>query len=254
MRNLKIIMSYNGTNYCGFQTQTNASTIQSAAETALFKLLKEKTGITGCSRTDSGVHARGFVFNLRTSNAVPCDGFVKGFNALLPKDIAVHSCEEVDESFHARYSAKSKEYVYLIHNGNTRDVFMQDLAYFYPRRLNISIMQEAAALFAGEHDFAAYCKTESLEITRAKKRGTIREIYGFQVMQKGEYVELVVNGNGFLHNMVRILAGTLINVSEGKLSIGDVQKSLKGLERNTAGVTLPACGLYLNRVFYDEKK
>jgi len=263
MRNLKVIISYNGTNYHGFQIQPNAVTIQGIIEIALLTLLGEKTVITGCSRTDAGVHAREFCFNMKTTSTIPNDGFVRGLNALLPNDVAVHSCEEVDDEFHARYSAKSKEYFYLIYNEKIRDVFMQNLAYFYNRPLNLEIMQQAADLFIGEYDFSAYCKAESLETVKQKKHGAIREIYDIRIVGAGSArpqncIKIVIHGNGFLHNMVRILSGTLINVSEDKLTLDDVRESLSWenhfdtSRRETAGVTLPSHGLYLNRVFYEE--
>ena len=251
MKNKKITISYNGAAYHGFQRQANAITVQEVVETALSKLLGQETPITGCSRTDAGVHAREFCFNMRTSSTIPSEGLVKGLNALLPRDIAVHFCEDVDESFHARYSATGKEYVYLIRNAPIRDVFMRDLAYFYPRPLNINLMEQAAKLLIGEHDFSAYCKAESLEAVKAKKHGAVREIYDLQVKTHSEYVELIVHGNGFLHNMVRIMAGTLVYISEGKRSLNDVHASLSGGKREMAGITLPAHGLYLNKVYYE---
>ena len=254
MKNLKITISYNGATYCGFQIQPDSittPTIQGVCTEALTKLFKHEATVIGCGRTDAGVHAREYVFNTRTSLSIPNNGLVKALNGLLPHDIAVHTCETVDNDFHARYSAKSKEYAYLIHNGKTRNVFIQDLAYFYPRKLDFEKMRQAAELFMGEHDFSAYCKAESLEIVKAKEHGAVRQIYDFTVKYANEdCVELLVKGNGFLHNMVRILCGTLINVSEGKISLDDIRKTLSGGERKMAGVTLPACGLYLNKVVY----
>ena len=266
MRNLKVTISYDGTAYHGFQKQNNAVTVQGTIETALSRLLKQDASITGCSRTDAGVHARKFCFNTRTDSPIPTDGFIMGLNSLLPRDIAVHSCETADDNFHARYSAKAKEYTYLIHNGGIRDVFTNNRAYFYPRPLNLELMNKAANIFIGEHDFSAYCKAESLEAVKNKKHGAIREIYDFKAVKSvksvngktvndGEkLVELIICGNGFLHNMVRIMAGTLLNINEGKMSLDDVRKSLSASSnaRESAGVTLPACGLYLNRVIYDD--
>jgi tRNA pseudouridine38-40 synthase len=252
-RNLKVIISYNGSAYHGFQRQANALTVQEIVESALTKLLKHDVHITGCSRTDAGVHAREFCFNVRTSTDIPDDGFVRGLNALLPPDIAAQSCEEVCDNFHARYDAKSKEYAYLIRIAPIRDVFTQNLAYHYHsnRSLDLELMNKAATLFTGEHDFSAYCKAESLEITRAKKRGTVREIYDIRLQFDGNLLSIVICGNGFLHNMVRIMAGTLLYVGEGKLTLADVQKSLlEGSNRTDSGKTLPACGLYLNKVYY----
>ncbi|MCL2633191.1 MAG: tRNA pseudouridine(38-40) synthase TruA [Oscillospiraceae bacterium] len=254
MRNLKVIISFNGANYHGFQIQNNAPTIQAELEIAAENILKAPIGITGCGRTDAGVHARAFCFNMWTERVIPHMGFVKAMNGLLPPDIAVLSCEDVDDNFHARYNATSKEYSYLIHNGSVRDVFMRDMSFFYPKSLNEELMAEAAKLFIGIHDFSAYCKAESLELVQSKKYGTFRKIYDFTVKRKGEYVELTVTGNGFLHNMVRIMAGTLVYVSEGKRTIDDVRESLAGGKRELAGVTLPPQGLYLNKVDYEPKQ
>jgi tRNA pseudouridine38-40 synthase len=137
-----------------------------------------------------------------------------------------------------------------MYTGKIRDVFMHDLTFHYPHELNIHKITGAAELFIGKHDFSAYCKAESLEIVRAKKMGAVREIYDFTVRKTGGYTELAVTGNGFLHNMVRIMAGTLIYVSEGKRSLDDIRESLTGGNREIAGKTLPACGLYLDTVEY----
>jgi len=250
-RNLKLTVAFKGTAYHGFQKQNNAATIQGVLESSLSKLLNADVAVTGCGRTDAGVHARSFCLNFFTESAIPEHGLVKGLNALLPDDIAALHCEEADESFHARYSAKSKEYSYLIDNGHVRDVFSLDLAYYYPRPLDVIRMEKAARLFVGTHDFSAYCKAESLEAVRNKKRGTVREIFDYEVWRDGQRIEFIVKGDGFLHNMARIMAGTLISVSEGKRGLDGVRESLNGGDRSMAGTTLPACGLYLNRVNYE---
>jgi len=253
IRNIKTAIAFKGTAYHGFQTQNGAATIQGVIEQALSRLLNADTAVTGCGRTDAGVHAREYVLNFRTDSSIPESGIVRGLNALLPHDIAVLKCEEVSAGFHARYSAKYKEYSYLIYNGHVRDVFSYDTAYFYPRYLDVRLMEKTARLFIGEHDFSAYCKAESLETVKAKKRGTIRGIIDFEVWRDGHTVEFIVKGDGFLHNMVRIMAGTLVYVSEGKITPEGVSESLNGnLSRTAAGVTLPPHGLYLNRVDYGE--
>jgi tRNA pseudouridine38-40 synthase len=171
-------------------------------------------------------------------------------NSLLPSDMVIVSCEDADAGFHARYSAKGKEYVYLISNGERRDVFAAETAFFYPRALDAERLNLAAGLFVGEHDFSAYCKAQSLETIRLKKRGAVREIFDFTVTRDGCRVEMKVSGNGFLHNMVRIMAGTLIYINEGKLTENDVVASFNHPNRCDTGITLPPHGLYLNRVFY----
>lgn len=249
MRNLKIFIAYNGAAYHGFQRQGNALSVQEVVEKAIGKLLKISSPVIyGCSRTDAGVHARRFCFNVHIDSHIPCEGFVKGMNTLLPDDIAVLSCEDVREDFHARYDTKSKEYVYLINNKPSRDVFLQKLAYHYPYPLDTKKMNEAARLFIGEHDFAGFCRAEG----RARVKSTVRTIYALDVFRNNGICEIRIRGNGFLYNMVRIIAGTLIYVSEGKRTVEDVRCAIETGSRDFAGVTLPPEGLYLNEVLYGE--
>ena len=247
MRNLKVFIAYNGANYHGFQRQDNAISVQEVVEKAIGKLLKcAPPVIYGCSRTDAGVHARRFCFNFKTYSKIPCVGFVKGMNTILPSDIAVLSCEDETEDFHARFCTKSKEYVYLINNKPNRDVFLQNLAYHYPYPLDIEKMRHAAQLFVGEHDFGAFCRAEG----KARVKSTVRTIYEVTVSENAGVVEIKIRGNGFLYNMVRILVGTLIYISEGKRTEDDIKSALLTRNRDFGGVTLPPEGLYLNEVFY----
>lgn len=249
MRNLKVFIAYNGAAYHGFQRQDNAVTVQEVVEKTIGKLLKTAPPtIYGCSRTDAGVHARRFCFNVHTDSRIPCEGFVKGMNTLLPEDIAVLSCEDAGEDFHARYDTKVKEYVYLINNKPNRDVFLQKLAYHYPYPLDIARMNKAARLFIGEHDFAGFCRAEG----KARVKSTVRTVYELDVKRNNGICEIRIRGNGFLYNMVRIVAGTLIYVSEGKRTLEDVRRAISTGSRDFAGVTLPPDGLYLNEVLYDE--
>lgn len=247
MRNLKVFISYNGAAYHGFQRQENAATVQEHVERALGRLLKiPPPTIYGCSRTDAGVHARRFCFNVHINSKIPCEGFVKGMNTLLPSDIAVLSCEDAAEDFHARYCAKGKEYIYLINNKPQRDVFMQKLAYHYPYELNIGAMNSAARLLIGEHDFGAFCRAEA----KSRVKSTVRTIYDITISEHNGICELKVRGNGFLYNMVRIVTGTLLYVSEGRRSEEDIKTALENGDRNLGGITLPPEGLYLNEVYY----
>ncbi len=247
MRNLKVFIAYNGADYHGFQRQENAVSVQEVVEKAIGKLLKiPPPVIYGCSRTDTGVHARRFCFNVRVDSKIPCGGFVKGMNTLLPPNIAVLSCEDADDDFHARYCTRAKEYVYLISTKPSRDVFLQNLAYHYPYPLDIDKMRAAAELFLGEHDFSAFCRAEG----KTRVKTTVRTIYELEVSQKEDLCEIRIRGNGFLYNMVRIVAGTLLYVSEGRRSLLDVQNAILTGDRSLAGVTLPPEGLYLNEVYY----
>lgn len=249
MRNLKVFIAYNGAAYHGFQRQDNALSVQEVVEKAIGKLLKTTPPtVYGCSRTDAGVHARRFCFNVHIDSRIPCEGFVKGMNTLLPDDIAVLSCEDASEDFHARYDTTAKEYVYLINNKPSRDVFLQKLAYHYPYPLDIKKMNEAARLFIGEHDFAGFCRAEG----KARVKSTVRTIYALEVAQNKGICEIRIRGSGFLYNMVRIIAGTLIYVSEGKRSLEDVCRAIETGSRDFAGVTLPPEGLYLSEIFYGE--
>ena len=246
MRNLKVIISYNGAAYHGWQRQHNRITVQETIEEKMGIILNCPVTVNGCSRTDAGVHAKEFCYNAKIDNSISCDGLKKAMNSLLPKDIAVLSCCDADESFHARYDSKGKEYMYLVNNGRDRDVFMADTSFFYPFRLDEERLDNASKLFIGEHDFAAFCKAEAKEHLKS----TVRTITDFRVIREGDYVKFFVRGNGFLHNMVRILVGTLIYVNEGKRTEKDIILSLEKGEREIAGKTISPSGLYLNKVFY----
>lgn len=247
MRNLKVFIAYNGAAYHGFQRQGNAQTVQETVERCIGKLLKiPPPVIYGCSRTDTGVHARRFCFNVHIDSRIPCEGFIKGMNTLLPPDIAVLSCEDATEDFHARYDTKGKEYVYLINNKPQRDVFMQNLAFHYPYKLDIAAMEHAARLLEGEHDFGGFCRAEG----KARVKTTVRTIYSVSVTENDGLCELRIRGNGFLYNMVRIVTGTLLYISEGRRTEEDILRALETGDRSLSGITLPPEGLYLNDVFY----
>ena len=249
MRNLKVFIAYNGAEYHGFQRQDNAVTVQEIVENSIGKLLKIPAPVIyGCSRTDTGVHARQFCFNVHIDSRIPCEGFLKGMNTLLPPDIAVLSCEEAPEDFHARYCTRGKEYVYLIANTPQRDVFQQKLAYHYPYELDIGKMNEAAQLLVGEHDFAAFCRAEG----KARMKSTVREIYSFRAERNGTNVELRISGSGFLYNMVRAMVGTIVYAAEGKLAPEDIPAILDSGNRTLAGPTVPPGGLYMTQLWYDE--
>ena len=246
MRNLKICISYNGAAYHGWQRQDNNITVQQVFEDTMSRILGEKITAHGCSRTDAGVHAREFFITVRTENAIPCSGLIKAMNGLLPDDIAVIGCEEADEDFHARFSALGKEYVYIVNTSPVRDVFGSKLALHYPYPLDEKRLDKAAKLFVGKHDFGAFCKAEAKEHLVT----TVRTVFGFGVTRDGDKVSFKVSGDGFLHNMVRIMVGTLIYINEGKRTEDDIPELLASGDRCGAGVTIPPQGLYLSKVIY----
>ncbi|MBE6853594.1 MAG: tRNA pseudouridine(38-40) synthase TruA [Ruminococcus sp.] len=244
MRNLKVIMTYKGTAYHGFQIQDNAVTVQDVVEKCVSRVLNSETSITGCSRTDAGVHANRYCFSVLTDSKIPEKSFVRGVNSYLPSDISILSCEEVPLDFHARYSCKAKEYVYLIHNSECRNPFAEDLQYHYRRKMDIELMRKAAAHFIGTHDFRSFCSA------RTDKTNTVRTIYELSIEKENELVKIFIKGDGFLYNMVRIIVGTLLSVNEGKISADEIPLILEKTDRLSAGKTAQAHGLYLNRVFY----
>lgn len=244
MRNLKVIMSYRGTAYHGFQRQDNAMTVQEVVERCVSKVLNHKAQINGCSRTDTGVHANNYCFSVLTESSIPVKGFVRGVNGELPDDISILSCEEADEDFHARFSCKGKEYVYLIHNSESKNPFLTDMALHYRRPFNEQLVRDAAQRFVGTHDFAGFCSNYE------EGQNTVRTIEKFDIVINGESVKMLVKGDGFLYNMIRIMVGTLLSVNEGYIKADDIEGIMAAKNRQLAGRTAQPHGLYLNRVFY----
>ena len=249
MKNVKVVISYDGTAYNGYQSQPDGNTVQDKIQLVMSKLLNQPMIIKGCSRTDAGVHAKEFVFNAEydeTQSSIDLNGLIRGMNGLLPEDIAVHSCENVPHDFHARFCSKGKEYLYIIDTSKVRNVFLNSLVMHYPYDVDIKKMLEAASVIKGKHDFAAFCKAEAKEHLKS----TVRTVYDIKIEKEGTFINFYVSGDGFLHNMVRIIVGTLIYINENKLNVDDIKKAIETGNRELAGKTLPACGLYLNKVFY----
>ncbi|MDE6709860.1 MAG: tRNA pseudouridine(38-40) synthase TruA [Oscillospiraceae bacterium] len=244
MRNLKVFTAYCGTAYHGFQRQENAVGVQNILEEKLSLLTNGDVKINGCSRTDTGVHANEYCFSFETEHGIPCNNIIRGMNSILPDDISILSCEEVPADFHARYSCIAKEYEYLILNRLSKDPFLAGRALHYPFKLDIPLIEKAAQDFVGTHDFTSFCGTANL------KENTVRTIEYFKVIQNENLVKLIVKGDGFLYNMVRIMVGTLIFINEGKLDAGSIPAIIEAKDRNLAGKTIGAQGLYLNKVFY----
>lgn len=244
MTNYKVTIAYRGTAYHGFQIQEDVQTVQGVVEDAIYKLIGERVTINGCSRTDAGVHANEFVFNVSLDSTINERGIIYGLNGVLPPDIAVLSCEIANDDFHARYDCRGKEYVYIIHNSEIKSPFYADTAYrsWYP--IDAEKLNTACKDFIGTHDFKSFCATA------CDKEITVRTIYDFKVEREGDLVKFTVSGDGFLYNMVRIMVGTLLFINDGKLAADSIPKIISSLDRTRAGKTVPPQGLYLNKVYY----
>lgn len=241
---VKLTLEYDGTNYCGWQRQPNGMTIQEKIEECYFAALGEKVTITASGRTDSGVHARCQVAHFDTQKGIPAEKFCSILNVVLPEDIRVLSSTEVDESFHARYGVKKKTYTYRFYCSQ----FIRPLYNRYATRINEGVdvekMQSACKLLIGKHDFKAFSSSGS------SIKGTERELYFAQVEKEREIIAITVTGSGFLYNMVRIIAGTLLEIGFGKLDEGNITKAFETLDRSLLGKTVAPNGLTMEKVEY----
>lgn len=245
MRNILLTIAYCGKNLHGWQIQDNALTVQQCFQDALYEIIHERPDIKGCSRTDSGVHANMYCVSMKISHPITDDHLMMAMNRYLPDDIAVTSVRGVDDDFHARYSCKGKEYVYKIWNSRVRNPFMQGLALHYRYNVNVEALNEEAQAFVGSHDFTSFCTLDKRE-----KGDFTRTVEYFRVERNGDMILFTVKADGFLYNMVRIMVGTLLAVSQGRIPTGSLSEIIAACDRSKAGPTAPACGLYLNKVFY----
>ena len=244
MKRIKLVTAYDGTNYHGSQIQNNGETIEGVLKMELSSLLKEEVQIIGASRTDAGVHARGNVFVFDTESRIPSDKFTYALNARLPEDIRIQDSEEVPLDFHPRHQDTVKTYEYRVLNRKLPLPEYRLHAHFTYETLNIERMQLACKYFIGEHDFASFCAAGS------QVESTVREIYDLHVKKEGDLVTISVTGNGFLYNMVRIIAGTLLKVGSSHFAPEDMEKIIEGKDRSLAGPTAPAKGLTLVKIRY----
>ena len=246
MRRLLLTLQYDGARYHGWQVQPNGVTVQETLQDALERVTGVRSGITGCSRTDAGVHAEMFCCLTESSTRIPDGKLIKALNANLPGDIAVIGCREVGPEFHPRYSAAGKQYIYRIWNGPAPNPFWRGYALQRELPLDTGSMNATASLFLGTHDFSAFCSSGS------SVEDKVRTVSVSRVERQGDLVTYTVEADGFLYNMVRIFVGTLLDVESGRLSRETVAEALTTGNRAQAGATAPACGLYLSRVFYPE--
>ena len=253
MLKLLLKICYRGTAYSGYQVQNNAPTIQQKLNEASLAIFGTGCDITGCSRTDSGVHANEFCASVTFKKSdsfetkIPLEKIPLAFCAHLPDDISVREASWVDSDFHPRYDVKHKEYLYRIWNRPEKNPFIPDMCFHYPHFIDdekLKAMNTAAEAFCGKHDFIAYMSKGGNELD------TVRTVKYANVTRNGDFIEFKVAADGFLYNMVRIMTGTLIYVSEGKISPREIPDITASLDRKRAGFTAPACGLFLNKVFY----
>ncbi len=239
-------LRYDGTDYCGWQYQKNGISVQQVVIETLESIIgKTKDGVHGCSRTDSGVHAYNYVCHFDSETSVPTRNILLGLNSRFPEDIVATDCIEVDESFHARYSCKSKTYRYYIYASDYADPFCRNYEYLYKNNIDDELLNSCCKEFIGRHDFSAFCSTScSIE-------DKIRNIYDCSFIKTSDKKYMFeVTGDGFLYNMVRIMVGTLLYINEGKLAKDDLLSLLSGGQRVMTGPTAPAKGLKLHNIKY----
>ena len=244
MRNLRLDICYDGTRYRGWQRLSNTdNTIQFKLEQTLSRILDEPITVSASGRTDAGTHAKIQVVSFHCQSAMPCEEILSQLRRYLPEDIGIYSCKNVSPRFHARLNAKTKTYVYRLWNSEGPCVFERKFVHIDPRPVDIGAMEQAAAYFLGEHDFAAFCANKHM------KKSTLRYIESFKIAPVDGEIRFLVTGNGFLHHMVRIMVGTLLEVGRGERTPESIP-ALFAAKRAEAGALVPACGLCLMEVNY----
>ena len=244
MKNVKLTIEYDGTNYHGWQYQSNVNSIQEEIEKALTKITGEYINIFGSGRTDAGVHAVGQVANFYTTCQLPVERFKYALNMRLPRDITIVDSEEVNLDFHSRFSAKKKKYKYIIYNNEIPSVINRNYSYHIINKLNIDEMKEASEFLIGTHDFKSFMTKGTVV------KDTIRTIYSIDIIKQDKFIEIIIVGSSFLRSMIRIIVGTLILIGNGKLEKQALPNIILGKKRCLSGPTVPPQGLYLEKVYY----
>ncbi len=251
MRNIKIVLEYDGAPFSGFQRQPGRLTVQSELEKAIGKLFGKKIKIRSASgRTDAGVHARGQVVNFVVESQIPIERIRRGLNYYLPPAISVVEAEEMPADFHARFDARSKVYEYAVWNAPWRSPLNAARAYHVREKLDLSRMRAGAKFLTGRHDFRAFCASDTKNEEGKKDRNTKRTLYRFDVEKRNRLIRITAEADGFLYHMMRNLAGILIELGRGKRSLEDLRSVLKSKDRRQGAMTAPAHGLTLVRVNY----
>ena len=244
MRNIRLTIEYDGKDFNGWQKQPNKLNIQGEIERAIEEITGEKVDLIASGRTDAGVHALAQMANFKTNSNLPVEKYPIALNTKLKKSIRIQKAEEVEQDFHSRYHCKQKTYRYVINNSEQGSSIYRNLEYFVPNKLNVEKMQEAVKYFEGEHDFKAF------KASGTSSKSSVRTIYKGKVEKQGDRIIIELTGNGFLYNMVRIIAGTLVDVGLEKIKPSEIPEIIEKGERTRAGKTLPPQGLYLVKVEY----
>ena len=244
MRNLLLTISFDGSAYHGWQVQENAVTVQQTLQDAWETVCRSRDNVIGCSRTDAGVHANMYCCNFRTQSEIPCEKIISALNANLPDDISVSACCEVPYEFHARYDCKSKEYIYKIWNRPEKNPFLYKYSLHYKYPLDEKFLDSQAKQFIGKYDYSAFCAAGS------SVEDTVRTVTEAGVSREGDTVIFRVRADGFLYNMVRIMTGTLIDISAGKIEPDTIRNIILSADRSRAGATAKPEGLFLNKIIY----
>ena len=244
MRNIKLIIEYDGKKFGGWQKQPNKLNIQGEIEKAIEEITGEAVELNASGRTDAGVHSLGQTANFKTNSEIDISKMAIAINSKLKQSIRIIKAEEVDEKFHARYSCKGKKYKYVINNSKYGSAIYRDLEYHMPIKLNVEAMQKGIKYFEGEHDFKGF------KASGTSSKSSVRTIYSAKVIEDGERIIVEIEGNGFLYNMVRIISGTIVDVGLGKIKPEEIPEIIESKDRTRAGKTLPPPGLYLVEVYY----
>ena len=245
MRNIKLTIEYDGKDFNGWQKQPTKLNIQGTIEQAIKQITGEEVQLNASGRTDAGVHAFGQVANFKTNSQIPIEKFAIAINSKLKRSIVIKKAEEVEERFHSRLNCKKKTYRYVINNSQEGTAIYRNLETHIPQKLDVEKMKEAVKYFEGEHDFKAF------KASGTSSKSSVRTIYKAEVYKEGDRIFIELTGNGFLYNMVRIIAGTLVDVGIGKIKPDEILRIIEEKKRKTAGKTLPPNGLYLLNVIYD---
>lgn len=254
MRTLKLQIAYDGSNYCGWQIQPNGRSIQGTIQDGIRRMTCEENDLVGAARTDAGVHALGQVAHFRTERDIPCAGFLSGINSMLPLDIRIVNISEQDDKFHSQHAARGKRYVYRLLISKVAEPLLVNRAWLISQEIDIDCMKSAIRSFVGKHDF------ESFRAAHCTQRDANREIWSAEIIENdafapfiagsGKVIDIAIEGDGFVRHMIRNIAGTVVDVGLGKIGGARIPDIILARDREAAGLCAPACGLYLEAVYY----